>query len=194
MKLLHLDSSIQGDGSASQALSAAIVARLQALDPSLQVTRRDLASEPLPHITFSGFSTPLAEAVLEEFLAADIVVLGAPMYNFGIPTQLKAWFDHIVVAGQTFSYGPDGVVGLAAGKRVFVAQSRGGIYAPDTPAAPNEHAESHLRSLLAFIGITDVQFIVAEGLALGADHRDASLARARQRVDDLELAEFAVAA
>lgn len=185
MKLLHLDSSIQGDNSVSRALSSAVVARLTALQPGMEVAYRDLASAPLPHITLPGFATPEANAVIEEFLAADIVVIGAPMYNFAIPTQLKGWFDHIVVAGRTFSYGPEGVTGLAAGKRVIVAHSRGGLYAAGAPAAGAEHAESHLRTLLGFIGITDPHFVTAEGVNLGPEAREAAIDAAKAAVTGL---------
>lgn len=181
MKILHLDSSIQGDASASRLLSAAAVERLRAAHDQLEVRYRDLAADPLPHITLPGFATEVAAAVLDEFLVADMVVIGAPMYNFGIPTQLKSWFDHILVAGKTFRYGGGGVEGLAAGKKVIVAMSRGGIYS-EGPAAPNEHAESHMRAMLGFIGITDIEFIVAEGVAYGPDQREAALQAALAQI------------
>ena len=171
MKLLHLDASIQAADSVSRILTAAIVDRFRAFQPDLKVQYRDLAAEPLPHITLPGFATDEAHAVMEDFLASDIVVLGAPMYNLAIPTQLKAWLDHIVVAGRTFNYGPDGVVGLAGKKRVIVAHTRGGIYSAGGPAAGVEHAESHLRAVLGFIGIADPDFITAEGLKLDPDAR-----------------------
>lgn len=174
MKLIHLDSSILGDGSVSRQVSAAVVARLTAADPTLEVIRHDLAADPLPHVTTDRLASPEGQAVLEEFLAADIVVIGAPMYNFGIPTQLKAWFDHILIAGRTFRYGPDGVQGLAGGKRVIIAQARGNLYSEGSPAAPAEHAESHLRAVLGFIGITP-EVIVAEGIGFGPEHREKAL-------------------
>ncbi|MFC3711246.1 FMN-dependent NADH-azoreductase [Sphingoaurantiacus capsulatus] len=175
MKLLHLDSSIQGDASASRRLSAAIVEQLRGSDASLEVRYRDLAAAPLPHITLPGLAREAAVSVLDEFLAADIIVIGAPMYNFGLPTQLKAWFDHILIAGKTFRYGEQGVEGLAGGKRVVVALSRGGIYAASSPMAANEHAEAHVRAMLGFIGITDLTFIVAEGVAFGEEVRAAAM-------------------
>lgn len=177
MKLLHIDSSIQGDASASRALSAAVVARLRASDPSLEITYRDLARAPLPHIDLEGLATVTATPILREFLDADIVVIGAPMYNFSISSQLKAWIDHIVVAGRTFRYGTEGPIGLAGGKRVIVAHSRGGIYS-EGPAAEAEHAEGYLRAILGFIGINEPEFVVAEGLALGTDQREAAMAAA----------------
>lgn len=170
MKLLHLDSSIQGEASASRAVSAAIVARLRATPEPLDLRYRDLAADPLPHITLPGFATGEAAAVLDEFLDADIVVIGAPMYNFGLASQLKAWFDHIMVAGRTFRYGENGPEGLAGAKQVIVALSRGGVYS-EGPAAAMEHAEAHLRALLGFIGITNVEFVVTEGVAMGAEQR-----------------------
>jgi FMN-dependent NADH-azoreductase len=117
-------------------------------------------------------------AVLDEFLAADIVVIGAPMYNFTVPTQLKAWIDRILVAGKTFRYGPQGVEGLAAGKRVIVAISRGGFYGYGTPAAPAEHLETYLRAVFGFIGITNPEFIIAEGVQIGRDQREKAIEEA----------------
>lgn len=194
MKLLHVDSSIQGDASASRTLSAAIVQRLRAADAGLEVTYRDLAAAPLPHVDLASFATAAANPALREFLDADVIVIGAPMYNFGVPSQLKAWIDHIVVAGQTFSYGPEGVVGLAAGKRSIVAHARGNFYSEGHPAGPHEHAESHLRSVLGFIGITDVAFVVAEGVALSPEHREAAIAGALAGLQDLSLEGRAAAA
>ena len=185
MKLLHLDSSIQGGNSASRAVSSAVVERLRAADGTLETRYRDLAADPLPHLTLPGFATEQAAAVLDEFLAADVVVIGAPMYNFGIASQLKAWFDHILVAGKTFRYGENGVEGLVPGKKVIVALSRGGIYS-EGPAAAMEHAEAHLRAIFGFIGINDVEFVVTEGVALGAEQREAALRAAFARVGELE--------
>ena len=185
MKLLHLDSSIQGGNSASRAVSSAVAERLRAADGALETRYRDLAADPLPHLTLPGFATEQAAAVLEEFLAADVVVIGAPMYNFGIASQLKAWFDHILVAGKTFRYGENGVEGLVPGKKVIVALSRGGIYS-EGPAAAMEHAEAHLRAIFGFIGINDVEFVVTEGVALGAEQREAALRAAFAQVGELE--------
>lgn len=175
MKLLHLDASIQGENSASRLLSAAVVERLAALDPTVQVARRDLAADALPHITLPALAGEQGTALQDEFLAADIIVIGAPMYNFGIPTQLKSWFDHVLVAGKTFRYGPEGAEGLVGAKRVIVVHSRGGLYGADSANAANEHAESHLRAMLGFVGITDPIFVVAEGVAYGPEQRQAAL-------------------
>jgi len=142
MKLLHIDSSVLGPHSVSRQVSAAIVHRLRQSKPNLEITYRDLASTPLAHLNGSHLAAAqggvadtalqhdltTGQAMLDEFLAADIVVLGAPMYNFTIPSQLKAWIDRIVVAGKTFKYGAEGVEGLAGNKRVIVAISRGGFY------------------------------------------------------------------
>lgn len=181
MHLLHLDSSIQGDASVSRTLSAAIVDRLRRSHGDLELSYRDLGAQPLPHLTLTGLATPDASTTLGAFLAADIVVIGAAMYNFGIPTQLKGWFDHILVSGKTFRYGENGVEGLAGGKRVVVALARGGHYA-DGPMAVMEHAESHLRAMLGFIGITQPEFVVAEGVAFGPDQREVAIASALGRI------------
>ncbi|ABQ68641.1 MULTISPECIES: FMN-dependent NADH-azoreductase [Sphingomonadales] len=185
MKLLHLDSSIQGDASASRHLSAAVVDRLQALHPALDIAYRDLAADPLPHIVPAGFATPEAAALLDQFLAADILVIGAPMYNFGLPSQLKAWFDHILVAGRTFRYTEAGAEGLAGGKRAIVALSRGGFYSEGHPGAAFEHAQSHIGGMLGFIGIQP-EFVVAEGVAFGPEQRAAAIAAAEAHIATLE--------
>ncbi|MGO9391951.1 FMN-dependent NADH-azoreductase [Rhodoblastus sp.] len=197
MKLLHVDSSILGAGSVSRALSTAIVASEKSRHADLSVTYRDLAAAPVDHLSgahlaaFQG-AAPEApslqadvasgQAALEEFLAADIVVIGAPMYNFSIPSQLKAWIDRLAVAGKTFRYTEKGPVGLAAGKKVIVASSRGGFYGPDTQAAFLDHQESYLRGVFGFFGIDDVTFIRAEGVALGAEQREKAIAAARGEI------------
>lgn len=200
MKLLHVDSSILGQGSVSRQLSAEIVAAEQRLHPGIEVTYRDLAVAPVGHLSgvhlaaAQGAAPESAEvrqdvaagqAVLEEFLAADIVVVGAPMYNFAIPTQLKAWIDRLAVAGKTFSYSEKGAVGLAGGKKVIVASSRGGFYGPQTPIAFLDHQETYLRNLFGFFGITDVTFIRAEGINLGPDQRAQSIAAAKTSIAGL---------
>lgn len=181
MHLLHLDSSIQGDASVSRTISAAIVEQLRRSHSGLELSYRDLGAQPLPHLTLPGFATSEATATLDAFLAADIVVIGAAMYNFGIPTQLKSWFDHILIAGKTFRYGENGVEGLAGGKRVLIALARGGHYA-DGPAASMEHAETHLRAMLDFIGITQPEFVIAEGVAYGPQQREMAIASALDQV------------
>ena len=177
MTLLHLDSSIQGEGSASRAVSAAAVERLRAENPAIAATYRDLAAEPVPHLTLDVWADPASNAELQTFLAADVIVIGAGFYNFSIPTQLKAWLDRILIAGQTFSYGPDGAQGLAGSKRVVIALARGGLYGKGAPYASLEHGETYLKAVFGFIGITP-EFVVAEGLSMGAEAREAAIAGA----------------
>ena len=202
MKLLHIDSSVLGPHSVSRRVSAAIADRLRQANPSLEITYRDLGSTPLSHLSGSHLAaaqgaTPQAElvqdlaagqAALHEFLGADIVVLGAPMYNFTIPSQLKAWIDRIVVAGKTFKYGAQGAEGLAGNKRVIIAISRGGFYGADTPAAFGEHLETYLRWVFGFIGVKNPEFIFADGIQVGPEHRDKALAAALQAATDLHAA------
>jgi len=183
MKLLHLDSSIMGEGSASRAISAAVVEGLRETDPTLDVTYRDLAAEPIPHMTLEAFLALESGEDVQQFLDADIVVIGAGFYNFSIPSQLKAWVDRIAVKGKTFTYGENGPVGLAAGKRVIIALARGNFYGEGSPYAAYEHAETLLRSIFGFVG-ADVEVIVAEGLGRGDDARrtaiDGALVQARR--------------
>ena len=175
MKLLHLDSSILGENSVSRSVSAAVVAQLKSAHPDLSVTYHDLVAQPLDHLTLPA----LADATyVDEFLAADVVVIGAGMYNFGLPTQLKAWIDRVAIAGKTFRYTEAGPQGLAGGKRVIVALSRGGYYGSGSPAAAMEHAESYLRGVFGFMGVTDVEFIIAEGIAVGPEQRQTAVAGA----------------
>ena len=177
MKLLHIDSSILGQNSASRELSAAIVARWQAATPGLHVTYRDLDAAPLPHLRSGSLAatdpaeTAAAAQALQEFLDADVVVIGAPMYNFGIPSTLKAWIDRLAVAGKTFRYTDQGAQGLAGGKRVIVASARGGLH----QGAPSDFQEPYLRFLFGFFGIDDIEFVRAEGLAISPGQRAAAL-------------------
>lgn len=188
MKLLHLDSSILGENSASRAISAAIVASLTAADPAIEVTYRDLAADPLPHLTMDVLGNPEGTPELAEFLAADAIVIGAGMYNFTIPTQLKAWFDRVLIAGKTFRYTAEGPVGLAGGKKVYVGLARGGYYGEGQPSAAVEHAESYLRAVLGFVGITDPVFVLAEGLAIDADTRAKAVAGALEEAGAIAVA------
>jgi FMN-dependent NADH-azoreductase len=200
MKLLHIDSSILGGNSASRQLSAAIVDQLAKAAPGLDIVYRDLAAEPLSHLSGEHLAArqgavpespaiqkdiAASQAVLDEFLDADVVVLGAPMYNFGIPSQLKAWIDRIAVAGKTFRYGAAGPEGLAGNKRVIVAISRGGLYGPGMPTAAFEHVESYLRGVFGFIGVTNLEIFVAEGLAIGPEQREKAMKGALQAVTEL---------
>jgi FMN-dependent NADH-azoreductase len=187
MNLLHIDSSALGTNSVSRELTAAIVRRIAASHSSLQVTYRDLAAEPLPHWLPNAGGNEVRAAedgkTLEQFLQADIVVVGAPMYNFSIPSQLKAWIDRIAVAGKTFRYGENGPQGLAGGKRLVVASSRGGVYSVG-PSAAMDFQEAYLRTVFGFIGITDVEVIRAEGVNLSAAHRQTALETAHSLIDE----------
>ncbi|HEV2622115.1 MAG TPA: FMN-dependent NADH-azoreductase [Frateuria sp.] len=189
MKLLHIDSSALGNHSVSRALTADIVARVRRTRPDANYRYRDLAAQPLPHWSpVADASDPaalLGNEVMEEFLAADVIVLGAPMYNFGIPSQLKAWIDRIAVAGKTFRYTASGPEGLAGGKRVIVASSRGGFYGQGSAGAAMDFQESYLRAVLGFLGITDIQFVRAEGVAVSAEQKDQALTEARQAIGTL---------
>src|SRR5882757_6916221 len=186
MKLLHIDSSVLGPHSVSRQVSAAIVDRLRKATPGLDIAYRDLTLTPLAHL--SGSHLAAGQAVLSEFLAADIVVLGAPMYNFTIPSQLKAWIDRILVAGKTFKYSAQGAEGLAGNKRVIIAISRGGFYGAGTPAAVGEHLETYLRWVFGFIGVTNPEFISADGIQVGPEHREKALAGALQAATNLHAA------
>ena len=186
MKLLHIDSSALGANSATRELSAAIVARWQAQVPGLSTEYRDLDSDPVPHLTeqaLAGNDAAAAvesERVLQQFIDADVVVLGAPMYNFSIPSTLKAWIDRIAVAGRTFRYTAQGPEGLAKGKRVIVASARGGLH----EGAPSDFQEPYLRFLLGFLGITSVEFIRAEGIAMSPQHRSDAMAAAHAAIGE----------
>ena len=200
--ILHLDSSPLGDASASRRLTADIVAALRAASPGARVLRRDLAAAPIAHLsgaTLQGWGAAdpaalppgareeaaLSEEVLGEFLAADILVIGAPMYNFSIPSQLKAWIDRVVRAGRTFRYTDRGPAGLAAGKRAIIASSRGGAYDADAARRALDHQESYLRTVLGFVGVADVEVVRAEGLAMGDAARAAGLAAAAAAIAGL---------
>jgi FMN-dependent NADH-azoreductase len=193
VKLLHIDSSILGENSASRAVTREIVSRWRAARPDIEVQYLDLAAQELPH--WSGKSlaqTNEAEAArdadqLADFLAADVLVIGAPMYNFSIPTQLKAWIDRIMIKGKTFRYTASGPQGLAGGKQIVVAVSRGGVYPAN---APGEFAETYLRFVFGFLGIDNVTFVRAEGLGISPEHRQAGMNAARAAIE----APFALAA
>lgn len=198
MKILHIDSSILGTHSASRDLSAAIVARQTAAHPGATVVYHDLVADGVGHLTdahmavFQGaevtdpaLGADLAKGggYIDELFAADVIVVGAPMYNFTVPTQLKAWIDRLLVAGRTFQYGPNGPEGLVpATKKVFVASTRGGVYTGDSPAAGLEHQESYLRGVFGFIGLSDVTIVRAEGLAAGPEAKDEAMAAAKGQI------------
>lgn len=185
MKVLHIDSSALGSASASRELTAAVVRQLRADSPHVEVSYRDLDAQPLPHFTGATLAksdpaeAELAKTVLDEFLAADVVVIGAPMYNFSLPSTLKAWIDRIAVAGVTFRYTANGPEGLVGGKRVIVASTRGGVYGDASPA---DFQEAYLRQVFAFIGIPSIEILRAEGLNLSPENRQQGLAAAHAAI------------
>jgi FMN-dependent NADH-azoreductase len=193
MKVLHVDASILGESSVSRQLSAAVVQRLRQAHPEATMTYYDLGAEPIGHLTGAHLAAAAGAAAgnpslqqdlargqqaLEDFLGADVVVVGAPMYNFSVSSQLKAWIDRLSVAGKTFRYSKEGPQGLAGGKKIIVASSRGGFYGTDRPTAFLDHQETYLRGIFGFFGITDITFVRAEGLNVSADQRQASVAAA----------------
>ena len=180
MKLLHIDSSILGAASASRALTAEIVAQLGVQHPGLSVQHYDLDAEPLPHLSASSLAgkdateAARAERAMKDFLEADILVIGAPMYNFSVPSTLKAWIDRVAVAGKAFRYTANGPEGLAKGKRAILAITQGGVH---ELGGASEHHESYLRFVLGFLGIDDIHVVRAQGLASSA-HRATALSKA----------------
>ncbi|MBR0754358.1 NAD(P)H-dependent oxidoreductase [Bradyrhizobium jicamae] len=200
MKLLHVDASILGDQSASRRLSDAIVRRLTGLNPGTDVIRYDPAAEPIGHLTGpellaqrgsapeDGVSKETAARnakTLEDFIDADVIVVGAPMYNFSLPSQLRAWLDRVAVAGKTFRYTANGVEGLAQGKRVIIASSRGNFYREGQPAAAFDHQETYLKGFFTFLGVSDVTAIRAEGLGISPERRTAAMAAASAEIEGL---------
>ncbi|AKV08675.1 MULTISPECIES: FMN-dependent NADH-azoreductase [Pseudomonas] len=197
MKLLHIDSSILGDNSASRQLSSEVVKAWQAAEPSAVVTYRDLASDAISHFSATTLvaagtaaelrnaaqqhEAELSASTLAEFLAADAVVIAAPMYNFTIPTQLKAWIDRIAVAGQTFRYTEAGPEGLCGGKKVVIVSTSGGLHAGQATGVAHEE---YLKVLFGFIGITDIEFVRAHGLAYGDEVRTKAMNDAHTQISE----------
>ena len=197
MNILHIDSSILRDQSASRQLTAHVVEGLRVQFPNVEVIYHDLAREPIAHLSadvlgarFDATSVERVDALtrsdidtgeraLAEFLAADVIVIGAPMYNFSIPSQLKSWIDRISVAGRTFRYSAAGPEGLAKGKKVVIASSRGGVYS-EGAFAFMDHQETYLRGVFNFLGVTDIEFIRAEGYSHDADRQAQAVMRARE--------------
>lgn len=192
--ILQINSSIySGDGQSTK-LADALVARLRAQRPDAELVVRDLARDPLPHLDAERFGAFLAkpeartpaqqalvkqsDALIDELKRARTIVIGLPMYNFGVPSQLKAWFDHVARAGITFRYTEKGPVGLLTGKKAYVVSTRGGRYA----GTGQDHETPFLRQFLGFLGITDVEFVYAEGLAMGEAPRNEALSRAREAI------------
>jgi FMN-dependent NADH-azoreductase len=201
MKLLHVDSSILGAHSASRQLSAEIVAEWRKSRPDTTVEYLDVAANPISHfgadaIAIKGVAQPepteaqraenaVSEQLVSQFLGADVIVIGAPFYNFSIPTQLKAWIDRLAQPGRTFTYTEKGPAGLASGKTVIVASTRGGAYSTSEGGQAMEHQESYLKVVFGFFGVTDVRIVRAEGLSMGDATKAAGLSAARA---DMELA------
>ncbi|CDF95579.1 MULTISPECIES: FMN-dependent NADH-azoreductase [unclassified Pseudomonas] len=197
MKLLHIDSSILGDNSASRQLSRDVVEAWKAAEADVVVTYRDLAADAISHfsaqtLVAAGTSAELRDAALQheadlsaaalaEFLAADAVVIAAPMYNFTVPTQLKAWIDRIAVAGQTFSYTEAGPQGLCGGKKLVIVSTAGGLHAGQPSGVGHE---DYLKLLFGFLGITDIEIVRAEGLAYGDDMRNKAMSDAKAQIGE----------
>jgi FMN-dependent NADH-azoreductase len=208
MIVLHIDSSPRGADSVSRVLTGQIIDRLKAPEPNFETVRRDLGSEPLPHLSSDAIDAlrraelttdeqrqvaARSDRIVEELQRADLIVIGSPMYNFGITSQLKAWFDTVIRAGKTFRYTDAGPEGLLKGKPAIVVESRGGVYSVG-PRAEFNHQEPHLKTLLGFIGIDDVQFIHAEGLDMGPESRANGLAHAQGAVEQALSGRYEMAA
>ena len=193
--ILVLNSSLSGEASVSRQLVAEALSNMRSQEPELAVISRDLGENPVPHLTgnaLMGLASEqpdavqaqirtLADELIAEIQAADTILIGAPMYNFGIPSTLKTWFDYILRAGTTFRYTEAGPEGLLKGKRAIVVESRGGFYS-DGPAKSLDGQEPHLRALLGFVGITDIAFIRAERLAMGPEFRQKAIDDAKSDI------------
>jgi FMN-dependent NADH-azoreductase len=201
MKLLHVDSSILQGNSVSRQLSAEIVAEWQQRQPDATVEYLDLALHAPNHFSADALGSrgaqaeptaaqrdenAISERLVRQFLEADVIVVGAPFYNFAIPTQLKAWIDRLAQPGRTFKYTDKGPIGLAGGKTVIVASSRGGVYSTSAGGQAMEHQESYLKVVFGFFGITDVRIVRAEGLGMGDAARASALSSARAAIRALD--------
>lgn len=187
-KLLHIDTSITGEKSISRRLSSAIVARLKAERGDLDITYYNLDETPIAHLSSAVLNGQAREEalsgtkVLEDFKAANIVVIGAPMYNFSVPSQLKAWIDRIAVAGETFRYTPNGPEGLAGDKRVIVASVRGGYYGEESGLSALDHQENYLKTVFGFLGVKNLEFIRAEGVNTGSNNAEKAINAANRKI------------
>ncbi len=187
MKLLHIDSSILGDASVSRQLTQAIVAQLKSKHANLEVEYLDVDQQQIPHLSGPILmgqdpeQSQLGEKLVQQYLDADIIVVGAAMYNFSLPSTLKAWIDRICVAGKTFRYTENGPEGLAGGKKIYIASSRGGVYGENSPA---DFQEAYLKTVFGFTGVTDVEVIRSEGVAM-AEHKDQAIADAMAKIQAL---------
>jgi FMN-dependent NADH-azoreductase len=189
--ILHVASSSNLNGSVTRQIGGTTLEALKQTYPGAKIIERDLIKNPIPHVSpeflgamFSGQNAApvlaLSEQLIAELIASDLIVIEVPMYNFGIPSALKAWIDHVVRAGKTFQYGTAGPDGLAKGKKAIIVLGRGGIYS-EGPAKVMDYQEPYLHAILGFIGITDVDTIVIEGVAMGPDKKAQALAKAKQR-------------
>ena len=199
MNILHVDASASDAASShSRRLSAELVAKLKAANPGAVVVYRDVAADPLPHVDMTIRQAWLPEGekdssltataarskvLVDELKAADVVVIGSPMYNFTVPSTLKAWIDHVSIAGQTFQYTQTGPKGLLTGK-AYLALSSGGVYSQG-PFAAVEHLATYLAAILGFLGIGDVQVVRAEGIAYGPEQDKAAMTAAQERIGSL---------
>ncbi|HEY0044986.1 MAG TPA: FMN-dependent NADH-azoreductase [Allosphingosinicella sp.] len=201
-KVLVIDSAATGAESVSRKLVDSLVDSLAAHGERIEIVRRDIGTEPMPHLTpdtvpairtgeaateAGRAALALSDQLVEELRSAELVVIGAPMYNFGMPSTLKAWFDHVLRARVTFRYTEAGPEGLMTGKKAIVVESRAGLYS-EGPAMQMDSQEPHLRNLLGFMGITDVTFVRAEKLAFGPEAAEAAMAEARAQLHELALA------
>ena len=188
MKVLHIDSSIMADASVSRQLSQAIVSQLSEKHAQVEVEYLDLATQPIPHLDAeilmgqNAEQSALGERIIQQYLDADVVVIGAAMYNFGITSTLKAWIDRISVAGRTFKYTENGPVGLAGDKKAYIASSRGGVYGENSPV---DFQEGFLKTVFNFTGVTDVEIIRAEGVNTGPELKDKAIAAALAQVQTI---------
>ena len=207
-KVLIVDSAATGEASVSRKLTGELARQLRAQGGAVELVSRDVGTDPVPHLTAATVGAirtgtaeteegrralALSDQLVAEVKEADLIVIGAPMYNFGIPSTLKAWFDHILRAGITFRYSEKGPEGLVTGKRAIVVEARAGLYS-EGPAAATDSQEPHLRTLLGFMGVTDVTFVRAERLAFGPEAAAAAVAEAIEQLDGLARSELALAA
>ena len=200
MQLLHIDSAITGTQSVSRQLTAQVTAAWVAAHPGTQVDYLDLVANAPAHFTMDALAprtgqteglseaqvreNAVSERLVRQFLAADVLVIGAPFYNFSIPTQLKAWIDRLAQPGRTFQYTANGPEGLAKGKTVIVVSSRGGVYSTSDAGRAMEHQESYLQTVMGFFGITDVRFVRAEGVGMGEAAKASALSTAQAHIDE----------
>ncbi|RKF21761.1 FMN-dependent NADH-azoreductase [Altericroceibacterium spongiae] len=202
MKVLYIDSSVQGNNSFSRQISSLVMEKLSAAYPDADVTYRDFAKDPVPHLTeahimaVQGMNAEhepaikadlaLGGVLLEEFIESDIIVLGTAFYNLTVSSAIRSWLDRVIIVEKTFRYSAEGELqGLMGGKRVILCISRGGMYAEGHPGAAIEHCESYLRAIFSFIGVTDIDVVVADGVTIGPDHRQQALEHVREQIEAL---------